>query len=67
MAANMIEIDGVQHDIDAMDDRHKYLAAQIDAMNRKIANLQFEMDQAMMAKQGFINALVAGLVETEDE
>jgi iron uptake system EfeUOB component EfeO/EfeM len=67
MAANMIEIDGVQHDIDGMDDKHKYLAAQIDAMNRKIANLQFEMDQVMMAKQGFINALVAGLATPEEE
>lgn len=66
MAANMIEIDGVEHDIDAMADNHKYLAAQIDAMNRKIASIQFEMDQAVMAKQGFVNALAAGLVDSEE-
>lgn len=67
MAANTITIDEKEYDIEAMTDAQKYLAAQIDAMNRKIANIQFEMDQASMAKQGFINALVAALAETEDE
>ena len=66
MAANTITINDKEYDIDAMTDAEKYLAGQIDAQNRKMAGIQFDLDAAAMAKQGFVNALAASL-ENEDK
>lgn len=67
MAANTITINDKEYDIDAMTDDQKYLAGQIDAHNRKIAGIHFDLDGVMMAKQGFVNALAASLKSQEDD
>lgn len=67
MAANTITINDKEYDIDAMTDAEKYLAGQIDAQNRKMAGIQFDLDAVAMAKQGFVNALAASLESQEDD
>lgn len=67
MAAETITIDDKDYPFEEMSDQNKYLVNQIESMNRREATLKMELDQVMMAKQGFERALIASLVEPEEE
>ena len=67
MAAEKIIIGETEYPIADLSDQNKYLVNQIESMNRREATLKMELDQVMMAKQGFERALIASLVEPEEE
>lgn len=67
MAAEKIIIGETEYPIADLSDQNKYLAAQIEAMAQKEGRLKMELDQVLMAKRGFEQALIASLTDAEGE
>lgn len=67
MAAQTIIIGETEYPVADLSDQNKYLAAQIEAMAHKENMLKMELDQVMMAKRGFEQALISSLVPSEEE
>jgi hypothetical protein len=65
MAAENITIDGTDYAIADLNDGQKYMINQIEAISRKEAAQRFELDQTMMARRAFENALVAAISSQE--
>lgn len=63
---NLITIDGVEHDLDAMSDQQKLLVNHCLDLDRKISNTAFQLDQLKVGKDAFLNMLKQSL-ETKEE
>ena len=62
-----ISIDGVEHDYASFTDQQKVFVAQINNLNHKLGELQFQADQYMVAKDAFVGMLKQSLVEKPAE
>lgn len=60
---NLISIDGVEHDLDAMDDQQKLLVNHCIDLDRKISNTAFQLDQLKVGKDAFLNMLKESLAK----
>ena len=58
---NLITIDNVEHDLDAMTEQQKLLVQHCLDLDRKIASTQFNLDQLNVGKQAFVNMLKEAL------
>lgn len=67
MSDKTIEIDGVQHDIDAMTDEQKYFISQIQDLQKRAAQLRFSLDQLTVAQDVFTQNLLATLQKEQEE
>ena len=56
-----ISIDGKEYNIDELSDQQKAVLAQINDIQQKLANLQFQADQLTVAKDAFIGILKQSL------
>jgi hypothetical protein len=54
---NLITIDDVEHDMDAMTDEQRLLVNHCIDLERKIASTQFNLDQLTVGKQAFVQLL----------
>ena len=63
---NLITIDNVEHDMDAMTEQQKLLVQHCLDLDRKIASTQFNLDQLNVGKQAFVKMLKDSL-ETKQE
>ena len=65
--SNVITINGTEYSQDDLDDSQKLIVAHIKVLQQKVANLRFELDQASVAQDAFINKLLASLEEPQEE
>ena len=61
--SNIITINGTEYSQDDLDDSQKLIVSHIKVLQQKVANLRFELDQASVAQDAFINKLLASLEE----
>lgn len=57
----MVTIDGVEYEADTLSDDIKYMIAQVNDIDGKMAKLRFELDQLQVAKNAFSDAIVKGV------
>lgn len=62
----VITINDKQYNLSTFTDQQKYFVRQIDSINVKLQNIQFELDQAQAAKTYFVNGLVTLLEPTDN-
>ncbi len=62
---NKITINATEYNVDDLTQEQKYLVSQLQDLNSKQANLQFQLDQIQAAKTVFSNTLSQLLEETE--
>jgi len=62
----MITIDGKEYTEDQLTDQQKYLVAQVQDVNSKIQNLQFQLDQLSVTKDAFSNQIILSVRESEE-
>lgn len=58
---NLITIDNVEHDMDAMTEQQKLLVQHCLDLDRKISNTIFQLDQLKVGKDAFVNMLKQAL------
>ena len=63
---DMITINDVEYDVAEMNDSQKYTVNQVRALNNKIVNAQFEIDQLRAAYDMFSRVLVDSITQEED-
>ena len=63
---DMITINEQEYDVAEMTDQQKYAVNQVRALNNKIANGQFELDQLRAAYDMFSNKLIQSVEEEND-
>jgi hypothetical protein len=61
--SNIIKIYDKEYDQTAFDANQKLIVSHIKVLQQKVANLRFELDQASVAQDAFINKLLASLEE----
>ena len=61
--SNIIKIYDKEYDQSAFDANQKLIVSHIKVLQQKVTNLRFELDQASVAQDAFINKLVASLDE----
>ena len=61
--SNIIKIYDKEYDQSAFDANQKLIVSHIKVLQQKVANLRFELDQASVAQDAFINKLLASLEE----
>ena len=59
--SNIIKIYDKEYDQTAFDANQKLIVSHIKVLQQKVTNLRFELDQASVAQDAFINKLVASL------
>jgi hypothetical protein len=64
---NLISIDGVEHDLDAMSEQQKLLVNHCVDLDRKISNTAFQLDQLKVGKDAFLNMLKESLEKKVEE
>ena len=64
---NLITIDDVEHDMDAMTDEQRLLVNHCIDLERKIASTQFNLDQLTVGKQAFVQMLKEKLTAPKAE
>ena len=65
--SNIISINDKEYDQSAFDANQKLIVSHIKVLQQKVANLRFELDQASVAQDAFINKLLASLEEPQEE
>ena len=65
--SNIITINGTEYSQDDLDDSQKLIVSHIKVLQQKVTNLRFELDQASVAQDAFINKLLASLEEPQEE
>jgi len=60
---NIIKIYDKEYDQSDFDAKQKLIVSHIKVLQQKVTNLRFELDQASVAQDAFINKLVASLDE----
>jgi len=63
----MITIDDKEYAEDDLNDQQKYLVAQVQDIQSKMQNLQFQLDQLTVAKDAFSNQVVLSVRASEEE
>ncbi len=58
MSENVISINGINHDADAMTSEQKYLVSQIRDLQSRAGTLRFQLDQVQVAQDAFTKALI---------
>jgi len=61
--SNIISINDKEYDQSAFDANQKLIVSHIKVLQQKVTNLRFELDQASVAQDAFINKLLASLEE----
>ena len=61
--SNIISINDKEYNQDSFDNNQKLIVSHIKVLQQKVANLRFELDQASVAQDAFINKLLASLDE----
>jgi len=61
--SNIIKIYDKEYDQSDFDAQQKLIVSHIKVLQQKVTNLRFELDQASVAQDAFINKLVASLDE----
>lgn len=64
---NLITIDDVEHDLDAMTDEQRLLVNHCIDLERKITSAQFNLDQLNVGKQAFVQLLKEKLSQPKQE
>tara|TARA_B100001115_G_C15729433_1_gene355185 strand:+ start:492 stop:722 length:231 start_codon:yes stop_codon:yes gene_type:complete len=64
--ANIITIDGKEHDIKDFAQEQVYMVNQIRDLQNKETNLKFQLDQVTVAKSVFTNKLIESVKEKEN-
>ena len=64
---DMITINDVEYDVAEMNDTQKYTVNQVRALNNKIVNAQFEIDQLRAAYDMFSRVLVNSVNQEQDD
>ena len=64
---NLITIDNVEHDMDAMNEQQRLLVNHCLDLDRKIASTQFNLDQLNVGKQAFVQMLKEKLAQSKPE
>ena len=59
--APILNLDGKEYEIDAMNDDQKVMVSHIADLNRKIETATFNLQQLQFGRQAFIDALKQGL------
>lgn len=63
----MITIDGTEYTEEQLTDTQKYLVAQVQDIQGKMQNLQFQLDQLNVAKDAFSNQIVTSVREAQED
>ena len=61
--SNIISINDKEYNQDSFDNNQKLIVSHIKVLQQKVANMRFELDQASVAQDAFINKLLASLEE----
>jgi hypothetical protein len=56
-----VTIDGVEHDINDLNDNAKLMVQHIADLDRKLASMRFNMDQIQVGREAFITMLKSQL------
>ena len=64
---DMITINDVKYDVAEMNDTQKYTVNQVRALNNKIINAQFEIDQLRAAYDMFSRVLVDSVSQEKED
>ena len=64
---NVITVNDKEYDVDDMTDKQKALLSDVQELDRKIGNTQFNMDQLMMGREAVAERLVDALENPEVE
>jgi len=65
--APMLNLDGKEYDIEAMNDKQKTMVNHIVDLNRKIDTTAFNLQQLQFGKEAFVDALKNALTEEKEE
>jgi len=60
-------IDGVEYDIESLNDQQKILLDHVADLERKVASAKFNMDQLQVGRDAFLNMLKQALAEQPAE
>jgi len=60
-----ITVEGKDYRIDGFSDEQKYMLRQIEDLTNKSGNLQFQLDQLIVAKDFFSERLISSLEDEE--
>jgi len=63
----VININGTEYDINSLKDKEKYFVAQLQDLQGKKQNMQFQLDQVVVAEDFFSKELMASLETTDEE
>jgi hypothetical protein len=65
--SNIIKIYDKEYDQTNFDANQKLIVSHIKVLQQKVTNLRFELNQASVAQDAFINKLLASLEEPKEE
>jgi hypothetical protein len=60
-------IDGVEHDIESLNDQQKVILEHVADLERKVASAKFNLDQLQVGRDAFLNMLRQSLAEQPTE
>lgn len=63
----VVNINGTKYTEEDFNEEQSYIIKQIRSCKAKAANLMFELDQAKVAEQAFINAFMISMKTSEEE
>jgi hypothetical protein len=63
----VITIDGVEYAEEDLTEEVKYLIAQVNDIDQKLAGLRFQADQLVAAKNAFSDAIVKSVTDASQE
>ena len=58
---NVININKKDYKVDDLDNKSKYIVAQIRDLEGKVSSAKFQLDQHEIAKQQFVNMLISAV------
>jgi len=63
----VVNLNGTEYTEEDFNEEQSYIIKQIRSCKAKSANLMFELDQAKVAEQAFINAFMISMKSSEEE
>jgi hypothetical protein len=60
-------IDGVEHDVESLNDQQKMILDHVADLERKVASAKFNLDQLQVGRDAFLNMLKQSLAEQPTE
>ena len=61
----IVTIKGEEYNVDQLTDKQKVLVSHVADLERKIGNMQFQLDQLNVGKEAFMNMLDASLAQSK--